>query len=117
MRNKRFDLFLGERKGAFLCAGVLHYRYGAGKTDDEYEKLQLADSVREFISYAVGCMFGRYSLDKPGLVLANAGETLDDSCAEWLNSLLRVPTVREGSSCAWTTPAPSGSTPFSESRP
>ena len=55
-----------------------HYRYGAGKTDDEYEKLLLADTLREFISYAVGCMFGRYSLDKPGLVLANAGETLDD---------------------------------------
>jgi hypothetical protein len=28
----------------------------------------------------------------------NLGETLDDSCAEWLNSLLRAPTVREGSS-------------------
>jgi type II restriction/modification system DNA methylase subunit YeeA len=34
--------------------------------------------MREFISYAVGCMFGRYSLDKPGLILANQGETLDD---------------------------------------
>ena len=26
--------------------------------------------VKSFISYAVGCMFGRYSLDKPGLVYA-----------------------------------------------
>jgi type II restriction/modification system DNA methylase subunit YeeA len=34
--------------------------------------------MREFISYAVGCMFGRYSLDKPGLILANQGETLED---------------------------------------
>ena len=32
--------------------------------------------MKEFISYAVGCMFGRYSLDKPGLILANQGETL-----------------------------------------
>ena len=31
-----------------------------------------------FLSYAVGCMFGRYSLDKPGLILANAGETVED---------------------------------------
>jgi hypothetical protein len=31
-----------------------------------------------FISYATGCMFGRYSLDKPGLILANAGESLED---------------------------------------
>lgn len=26
--------------------------------------------IKSFISYAVGCMFGRYSLDEPGLVLA-----------------------------------------------
>ncbi|SNV41610.1 Eco57I restriction-modification methylase [Chryseobacterium taklimakanense] len=32
----------------------------------------------QFISYAVGCMFGRYSLDKEGLILANQGETLVD---------------------------------------
>jgi type II restriction/modification system DNA methylase subunit YeeA len=29
-----------------------------------------------FISYAVGCMMGRYSLEQPGLILANAGDTL-----------------------------------------
>ncbi|WP_341222004.1 BREX-1 system adenine-specific DNA-methyltransferase PglX [Polaribacter atrinae] len=34
--------------------------------------------MQQFISYAVGCMFGRYSLDKPGLILANQGETLED---------------------------------------
>ena len=34
--------------------------------------------AEEFISYAVGCMLGRYSLDKPGLILANQGETADD---------------------------------------
>jgi len=32
----------------------------------------------QFVSYAVGCMFGRYSLDKEGLILANQGETLQD---------------------------------------
>ncbi|NLE46283.1 MAG: BREX-1 system adenine-specific DNA-methyltransferase PglX, partial [Chloroflexi bacterium] len=30
------------------------------------EQRLLDDTMREFISYAVGCMFGRYSLDKPG---------------------------------------------------
>jgi hypothetical protein len=34
--------------------------------------------IKQFISYAVGCMFGRYSLDKPGLVLANQGEKIED---------------------------------------
>ena len=30
--------------------------------------------VKQFISYAVGCMMGRYSIDKPGLILANQGD-------------------------------------------
>jgi hypothetical protein len=36
----------------------------------------------QFVSYAVGCMFGRYSLDKEGLILANQGETLEDYLAK-----------------------------------
>jgi len=55
-----------------------HYRYGGNHSEAELEALLLADTMREFISYAVGCMFGRYSLDKPGLILANQGDTLQD---------------------------------------
>jgi len=44
----------------------------------ELEKRLLADTMKELISYAVGCMFGRYSLDKPGLILANQGEGVED---------------------------------------
>jgi len=33
-------------------------------------KADLQREIRSFISYAVGCMFGRYSLDVPGLVYA-----------------------------------------------
>jgi hypothetical protein len=32
----------------------------------------------QLLSYAIGCFFGRYSLDKPGLILANQSETLQD---------------------------------------
>jgi len=46
--------------------------------DEELEGRLLQDTMKEFISYAVGCMFGRYSLDKPGLIIANTGETLED---------------------------------------
>ncbi len=35
------------------------------------------DEITSLISYAVGCMFGRYSLDVDGLVLADQGDTLD----------------------------------------
>lgn len=59
-----------------------HYRYGGDKTEEELEALLLADTMRELVSYAVGCMFGRYSLDKPGLILANQGERLADYLAQ-----------------------------------
>ena len=59
-----------------------HYRYGGNKSEEELEALLLADTMKEFISYAVGCMFGRYSLDKPGLILANQGETVEDYLAK-----------------------------------
>ena len=55
-----------------------HYRYGNDKSEDELEALLLADTMRELVSYAVGCMFGRYALDKPGLILANQGEAVED---------------------------------------
>jgi hypothetical protein len=32
----------------------------------------------QLINYSLGCFFGRYSLDKPSLILANQGETLQD---------------------------------------
>ena len=51
------------------------YRYGGKKSKEELETLLIADTMRELISYAVGCMFGRYSLDQEGLVLANQGDT------------------------------------------
>ena len=34
--------------------------------------------VAAFLSYAVGCMMGRYSPDHPGLILANAGDSLPE---------------------------------------
>ena len=55
-----------------------YYRYDHTKPEAELEALLLADTMKEYISYAVGCMFGRYSLDKPGLILANQGETIED---------------------------------------
>ena len=33
--------------------------------------------MKQLISYAVGCMMGRYSIDKPGLILANQGDNLN----------------------------------------
>jgi len=41
----------------------------------------------QLLSYSVGCKFGRYSLDKPGLILAKQGETLQDFLKQVPNSI------------------------------
>lgn len=55
-----------------------HYRYGGNRSKEELETLLQCDTLKELVSYAIGCMMGRYSLDKPGLILASQGETLQD---------------------------------------
>ena len=55
-----------------------HCRYDSGKSTEELEAMLLADTMRELISYAVGCMFGRYALDQAGIILANRGESIEE---------------------------------------
>ena len=42
----------------------------------------MRDEIVSLISYSVGCMLGRYSLDVDGLVLADAGQDIDDYLAK-----------------------------------
>lgn len=63
-----------------------HYRYGGKNTTEELEAKLLSDTMQELIHYAVGCMFGRYSIDKPGLILANQGDTIAEYKAQVPNS-------------------------------
>lgn len=56
----------------------IEFQYRESKTVAEYTKKEYEDLAKELISYAVGCMFGRYSLDVPGLVLADQEATLDE---------------------------------------
>jgi type II restriction/modification system DNA methylase subunit YeeA len=49
-----------------------------GKIVDGQLEIQTTPVMLQLISYAVGCMFGRYSLDKPGLILANQGDTVQN---------------------------------------
>ena len=44
----------------------------------ELETRARADAVRELISYGIGCLMGRYSLEQEGLILASQGETYQD---------------------------------------
>lgn len=49
------------------------YRYGGNLTEDEQWSRFRQDTMTELISYAIGCMMGRYSLDERGLIYADAG--------------------------------------------
>lgn len=51
------------------------YRYGSNLAEDELWNRFRQDTIKEFLSYATGCMMGRYSLDQPDLILADARES------------------------------------------
>ena len=51
------------------------YRYGGKLTEEEQWARFRRDTMAELISYAIGCMMGRYSLDEPGLIYAHSGGT------------------------------------------
>ena len=49
------------------------YRYGGRLTDQKRWTRFRGDTMAELISYAIGCIMGRYSLDAPGLIYARCG--------------------------------------------
>ncbi|WP_291993325.1 BREX-1 system adenine-specific DNA-methyltransferase PglX [Candidatus Accumulibacter sp. ACC003] len=49
------------------------YRYGGKLSEEEQWTRFRQDTMEELVSYAIGCMMGRYSLDEPGLIYAHAG--------------------------------------------
>lgn len=71
-RSKKNEEDLNER---FIH---IYNMEGEADTDVPHDRVsaRLADrqrDVKSLVSFAVGCMFGRYSLDVPGLVLAGQG--------------------------------------------
>lgn len=77
--QEEIDAAVSFQNVSLICNPA--YRYGMRASDQEREERFRSDTMAEFLSYAVGCMFGRYSLDEPGLILANQGETLADYLA------------------------------------
>ena len=49
------------------------YRYSGKLTIDAQWTRFRQDTMEELVSYAIGCMMGRYSLDAPGLIYAHSG--------------------------------------------
>lgn len=49
------------------------HRYGDKMSETELWTRFREDTCSELVSYAIGCMLGRYSLDEPGLIYAHSG--------------------------------------------
>ena len=49
------------------------YRYGEKLSEEEQWTRFRQDTMQELVSYTIGCVMGRYSLDKPGLIYAHSG--------------------------------------------
>ena len=49
------------------------YRYGGNLIKEDQWTRFRQDTMAELVSYAIGCMMGRYSLDAPGLIYAHSG--------------------------------------------
>ena len=62
----------GEMDAARRDASSLH------GVPEELEAKARADAMRELISYGMGILMGRYSLEQEGLILASQGETYQD---------------------------------------
>lgn len=50
-----------------------YYRYSLNLSACELNNRFQSDTFTEFLSYSIGCMMGRYSLDREGLVYAHRG--------------------------------------------
>ena len=63
-----------------------------GEISIENDRIKWHDDVvmKQFVSYAVGCMMGRYSIDKPGLILANQGDGVNEYNEKVPNSRFEV---------------------------
>lgn len=58
------------------------------RSEEEYRWLHYQRSARELISWAIGVTMGRYSVDVPGIVLADQASSLDDFRARVAESRL-----------------------------
>lgn len=61
-----------------LQAGEITHVKDSSEYGDGHYLWNYDNIVKQLISYAVGCMMGRYSIDKEGLILANQGDGLKE---------------------------------------
>lgn len=57
------------------------WQYPTAKSEVDRRASARYAAISDLVSYGIGCMFGRYSLDEPGLILADEGATVQDYLA------------------------------------
>jgi type II restriction/modification system DNA methylase subunit YeeA len=75
--DRRLDMTRLEEANneVFITAYNLHLQYSPEVPDDQITlyRPNREQDIKRLISYSIGCMMGRYSLDKPGLIYAHSG--------------------------------------------
>lgn len=75
VENNKNKLYENEKKINEIVYELYDKKdYEKEKYEITYNDCQTKTLIKELISYSVGCMFGRYSLDVPGLVYAGGSE-------------------------------------------
>ena len=74
-RSKRMKELEEENNSRFIEAYGLQDELSPDVLDDQITlyRPNREEDVKRLISYAIGCIMGRYSLDKPGLIYAHSG--------------------------------------------
>jgi hypothetical protein len=80
----RMQDFEKENNRSWIAAYGLQYEMTPEVPEDEITlaRPDRRKDMAAFLSYAVGCMMGRYSLEAPGLILANTGDNLEHYLAK-----------------------------------
>lgn len=75
IRNYNLDEYseiVKDRDDITLYINLKHL-YGSDISDNIRQNRYFSDQLSEMMSYSIGCMMGRYSLDREGLVYAHEG--------------------------------------------
>ena len=75
-------LTINESAENVTLSGNRDFRFATLPAGTARESAMRIGIVQDLVSYSVGCMLGRYSLDEPGLILADQGAMLQDFFAK-----------------------------------
>jgi type II restriction/modification system DNA methylase subunit YeeA len=75
--NNELDMSVPKEK--ITLSNNASYRFGSISEGNAQQESNKSRTLSEFLSYAIGCMMGRYSIDCEGLIYAHSGNDNFDS--------------------------------------